>query len=260
VADEQTVDHEYDSAYRGRVQNRKVNPEFLPMYQLAYVQYNNGVKSYQAYSAEVEHFNAMASPSQQLFVSCNLPTLTADQSTAYFKLIETLSAQIQDSKTTASALPLLMQRAVAYASLQNFDDAIRDLDTYLQIDSTALLAMWQRGVCQSMKNEVDASLGIEAQLKSARVLDDFNRAAKLSPNNPYIYYDRANHFAHRREYAKAIDDYGKALAIDGNLAEAYFNRGLARILSNHKAEGIKDLSKAGELGLYDAYSVIKKYK
>uniref|UniRef100_UPI0035A1D314 tetratricopeptide repeat protein n=1 Tax=Prevotella heparinolytica TaxID=28113 RepID=UPI0035A1D314 len=61
-------------------------------------------------------------------------------------------------------------------------------------------------------------------------------------------------------YAKAIDDYTKAIQLNPDLAEAYYNRGLARIYANSKAAGIEDLSKAGELGLYDAYSVIKKYR
>ena len=50
------------------------------------------------------------------------------------------------------------------------------------------------------------------------------------------------------------------IEIDPNIAEAYYNRGLARIHQEQLDEGIADLSKAGELGLYDAYSVIKKYR
>ena len=38
------------------------------------------------------------------------------------------------------------------------------------------------------------------------------------------------------------------------------NRGLSRLYSNQQAEGVSDLSKAGELGLYSAYSIIKKYR
>ena len=44
------------------------------------------------------------------------------------------------------------------------------------------------------------------------------------------------------------------------MAEAWYNRGLARLYSSQQQEGISDLSKAGELGLYTAYSVIKKYR
>ena len=44
------------------------------------------------------------------------------------------------------------------------------------------------------------------------------------------------------------------------MAEAYYNRGMALIFKGKKDQGIKDLSKAGELGIYTAYSVIKKYR
>ena len=60
------------------------------------------------------------------------------------------------------------------------------------------------------------------------------------------------------EYSNAIDDYTRALQIDAYLAEAYYNRGLAYVKNGKKADGIRDLSRAGELGIYDAYSVIKQ--
>jgi tetratricopeptide (TPR) repeat protein len=64
----------------------------------------------------------------------------------------------------------------------------------------------------------------------------------------------------RRDYQRAIADYSQALKLNLDLAEAWFNRGLAKIYAKHVDEGIEDLSKAGELGLYQAYSVIKKYR
>ena len=62
------------------------------------------------------------------------------------------------------------------------------------------------------------------------------------------------------DFAAAIDDYTRAIAIDGNLAEAWYNRGLAYLAQKRQAEGINDLSKAGELGLYTAYSIIKRQR
>ena len=41
-------------------------------------------------------------------------------------------------------------------------------------------------------------------------------------------------------------------------AEAYFNRGLARLSQGDANRGIADLSKAGELGIINAYSIIKR--
>ena len=88
---------------------------------------------------------------------------------------------------------------------------------------------------------------------------DLSDAIRLSNNNnAYIYYNRANLHAKRKELSKAIDDYTMAIKIDNRLAEAYYNRGIARSKSGNKSAAIQDLSKAGELGLYDAYSVIKR--
>ena len=85
-------------------------------------------------------------------------------------------------------------------------------------------------------------------------------ALQRSPQNAYLYYNRGNLYAQRHDYQRAIDDYTRALQIDERLAEAWFNRGLAKIYAKKISEGIEDLSKAGELGLYQAYSVIKKYR
>ena len=57
-----------------------------------------------------------------------------------------------------------------------------------------------------------------------------------------------------------VPQHPEAIVIDQHLAEAFFNRGIARLKSNRTQEGIADLSKAGELGLYKAYSVIKQKK
>lgn len=43
------------------------------------------------------------------------------------------------------------------------------------------------------------------------------------------------------------------------MGDAYFNRGLVLIYLKDKEKGCIDLSHAGELGVADAYGVIKKY-
>ena len=64
-------------------------------------------------------------------------------------------------------------------------------------------------------------------------------------------------YVERIDYQHAVADYTKAIELDPNLAEAYFNRGLALVRLKKTQDGIADLSKAGELGIYKAYSVIK---
>lgn len=259
VADEQTVEHEYNSAWRGKVQNRKVETQLMAMYQLGFAQYDNGVNTFQAFDAEVERFNRTQAAGRQLFLSCSQRSLTQEELEENFKLVETLTQAITGKRTVAESLPLLLLRAVAYAKAQNFDDAMSDLTLCIQADSTCALAYWQRAVCQTMVNEFNASQGIDVQLKNARAMDDFNQAIRLHSGSAFLLYDRANLYAARKEYSKAIADYTAALKINPRLAEAYFNRGYARIMANQKSEGIRDLSRAGELGLYEAYSVIKQF-
>ena len=60
-----------------------------------------------------------------------------------FAYIDSLSTAIDASKRTVDVKPLLFLRAIAYCSIQNFDNAIDDLGIYLQIDSVSSLAHWQ---------------------------------------------------------------------------------------------------------------------
>ena len=259
VADEQEVEHEYKSDYRGRVQNRKTDLVFQPMYGLTFIQPQNAVKAETPFENSVDAFN-QASGSYTVYLSCDQPTVGEDRMKQTFAYIDSLSTVIDETKTTARVAPLLILRAVAYASIQNFDNAIDDLSICLQIDSTSSLAYWQRAVCQAKINEFNASEGTNVELKSANVLGDLSDAITLAPQNSYLYYNRGNLYAMRGDYQRAIADYSQAITINQDLAEAYYNRGLAKIFAKHVEEGIADLSKAGELGLYQSYSVIKKYR
>ena len=62
------------------------------------------------------------------------------------------------------------------------------------------------------------------------------------------------------DFKSAIVDYTRAIELNDRFAEAYFNRGLARIYTGNAEAGLLDLSKAGELGLFQAYSLIKRFK
>ena len=266
VEDEPEVDHEYKSIYRGRVQNREVDIDMMPMYMLSFEPYNNGVQRYQAFDSDVERLNAKKGSQHKLYVNCSRQSLDTLQIQRVFAMVDTLTARIEGTSTVRNItgkgqqqlLALLMLRSVAYASLQNYDAAATDMTTYLEMDSTLSLAWWQRAVCQSLYTMAldDSQM---KQLKIAQIKDDFAHALRLNPQSAYLYYDRANFYAKQKDYSRAIDDYTRALQIDGHLAEAYYNRGVIRIMANDRKNGISDLSKAGELGLYEAYSIIKRY-
>lgn len=259
VEDKRQVEHEYKSQYRGTIQNREVNTDLLPAYQLSYFTFSNGVRGYEAYDAEVDAFNTKEQPLRKLNVTCNQnhTKLTDVQSKQIFQLIDGLTEGIAEEKDPRAVAALKLQRAVAYAEAQNYADAIADLDDYVAAQPSSALGRWQRAVCQDMLNNFDASKGQNVGMKSAQVEGDFAEAIKLAPRKAYLYYDRGTFFAQAKNYTKAIADYTQALTLDPNLAEAYYNRGLVYYFQGNLQAAQKDLSKAGELGIYNAYALSK---
>ena len=259
VQDEQEMTHEYASEYRGRVQNRKVDMDFLPMFELAFEAPHSDVKSNVLFDHQVDAFNQMSERS--LYVNNDVSVLDERRSQTYFDYIDTLTTAIGATSDAAKKSRLLVLRAVSYAALQNYDSAIDDLCYSLQTDSSfASIVLWQRAVCQSKLNAFHASQGTNVDMKTANVLGDLSDALKRSPQNAFLYYNRGAQYAQRQDYSRAVSDFTRALDNEPGLGEAYYNRGLALLLQQRIDEGIADLSKAGEMGIYAAYSVIKKYR
>ena len=57
----------------------------------------------------------------------------------------------------------------------------------------------------------------------------------------------------------AIEDYNMAIRLYPYMGDAYLNRGLVLIYLKDKEKGCIDLSRAGELGVEDAYGIINRY-
>jgi tetratricopeptide (TPR) repeat protein len=89
---------------------------------------------------------------------------------------------------------------------------------------------------------------------------DLNRAAELCPDFAHIYYNRGNLKCLSGDMPGAIEDYTRAIELYPYFAEAYYNRGLVQIYLKDTKKGCLDISKAGELGVEQAYEVLKKYQ
>ncbi len=261
VEDEPQVQHEYKSQIRGAVQNREVEVALIPMMHLSYFTSTNGVTGYQMYDAEVDHFNATQSPLRKLLLTCSRQRkLTDVESRQLFQTIDALTAGITEEHDTKLKAALLLQRAVAYSDAQNYVDAIADLDDYIALDPGSILGRWERAVCQDLLNDYDQSKGQNVSMKAAQVEGDLAEAIKLKPRNAYLYYNRGNLFAEQGNNERAVDNYTQSLHLDPKFAEAYYNRAIVYHRMGKNAEAKHDLSKAGELGLYDAYALSKRWK
>ena len=93
----------------------------------------------------------------------------------------------------------------------------------------------------------------------SEALADMESAAALLPSFPYIQFNLGNLYCLSSRFVEAIDSYDKAIKLYPWMGSAYFNRGLVLIYLKDKEKGCIDLSRAGELGVDDAYSVIGRY-
>ena len=97
------------------------------------------------------------------------------------------------------------------------------------------------------------------QYDYADAISDMAAARDIVPDIPYIYYNLGNLYCLSAEHISSIENYTKAIELYPYMGNAYFNRGLVLIYLKDKEKGCIDLSRAGELGVQDAYGVIKKY-
>lgn len=140
----------------------------------------------------------------------------------------------------------LMNRGVLRAEMIEFISSINNTVQVLTMDDT-------KTTRARVKDKVDQ------QYDYSEAISDMSAAASLAPDIPYIYYNLGNLHCFAGEHVASIENYGKAIDLYPYLGDAYYNRGLVLIYLKDKEKGCIDLSRAGELGVGDAYGVIKKY-
>lgn len=89
-----------------------------------------------------------------------------------------------------------------------------------------------------------------------KAIAKYNEALKLF-QAPYVYYNRANAYLGKKDYANALLDYDQTIKLNKDYAEAYSQRGLIKYAMGDKT-CCDDLKKAVKLDLADADITFKK--
>ncbi len=139
-----------------------------------------------------------------------------------------------------------MNRAVLRADMIEFISSIEN--------NVQTLTMDDQGTTRArVKDQV--SMGYDY----SDAVADMRTAAGIVGDIPYIHFNLGNLLCLSSSFVEAIDSYSRAISLYPYMGDAYFNRGLVLIYLKDKEKGCIDLSHAGELGVSDAYGVIKKY-
>ena len=177
-----------------------------------------------------------------------------------------------------------LQRKQFNSALSWFDRAVEAADDDVSRDRYAryykAFYLMNRGVLKAEMIDFIASLEGNVQTLSmdtdgttrARVSDrvarsydyseaiaDIREALAILPDIPYLYFDLGNLECLSSRFVEALENYDMAIKLYPGMGDAYYNRGLVLIYLKDKEKGCIDLSRAGELGVADSYSVISKY-
>ena len=121
------------------------------------------------------------------------------------------------------------------------------------------------GNVQTLSMDTDGTTRARVSDRVARTYDyseaiaDIREALSILPDIPYLYFDLGNLECLSSHFVEALDNYDMAIRLYPGMGDAYYNRGLVLIYLKDKEKGCIDLSRAGELGVADSYSVISKY-
>ena len=241
-------DQKYDSQTRGSVQKHHQDVVNEPNVVLSYYTQDLSLRRTNYYHPLVDKINkSEILPAAMRFTSQEI-ALTAEMVDFHFAEITRLSRRIDEAPT----VELFFARAIEFAVIKDYASAVDDCtravvmaDRDMEVVICFCRACWRERM-----SEPDYEL----------TLRDYDQVLRLQPDFTFALYNKANILCAQHEYKDAINYYTQAISIDNDFAEAYFNRGLTYIFTGENEKGLSDLSKAGELGMYQAYNMITRFK
>ena len=206
------------------------------------------------------------------------------QSDNYKKAVDAFSDVLTKAKDDKLKKYCFIYRAFSYNGLNDFKNAITDLDTAIELDPNDIASYTDRGKTKAYAKDLDGakkdflfvltkdSTGEQAEAafyylgKIAYQEGQFEQSIKyydkllaLAPKDSEAYFNRAAAKGMIMDVAGSIKDYDKAIEINPNYMEAYANRGVAKInmlttkgniqpTIEQTSDGCADLKKAKQLG------------
>ncbi|HEY4194467.1 MAG TPA: tetratricopeptide repeat protein [Mucilaginibacter sp.] len=206
------------------------------------------------------------------------PVDSATRVTQLQKNIEDVTLAIKQKKSSnPTALSVLyIMRAMDESALQQYDTAIQDFSTAIEINADLKVAYWNRGLAYERVKNYDGALSdyqkaltyykndpsqavilynnIAIIQKDLRKFDEAiasdSIAIALEPRYPPAYVNRAKVYMITRKYENAIKDFNIALNANYSkqvLSNLLFGRGDAKRFLRRYKEAINDYSLAIEL-------------
>lgn len=269
AADEE---RQYESETRGSIQKRYTDVVNEPNITLSYYVQSANTQSLRRtnYShSSIDDYNSRQLLPAPLRFTVQEMALTADMVNQHFERINALSDEIDlleqiaspNSPQNTRLSAAYMARAIEFALVQDYSSAIDDATHATLLDGTLYFAYFCRANWRYKLLEYRRAMGEKTEGADFELMmRDYDYVIDHVPDFSFAYYNKANMLCLQQDFKAAIRYYTQAIEADSDFAEAYFNRGLTHIFIDEVDAGLADLSKAGELGIYQAYNLISRFQ
>jgi len=268
---------------RGKIQNRNIIVEMEPVFCLTLFPGDTLVHRLRYFNIDVDLFNRKKLSEYQITFSNIELELTRANSALVFTEIEKINRKLEKA-TKEEKENLYMLRALYYTSVLNLNNAIEDYNRVLEINPDNYLSWFNRAYSRfkmvEIIREIEAETPEQKNIQNisairvvsnqrdesqSRILDydlvkkDLEKVLEIKPNFAFAHYNLGVLNCILRDFEEGIAHFTSAIQSNPDFAEAWYNRGLTSIYLGREIEGTLDLSKSGELGIFKAYNVIKRY-
>lgn len=260
---------------RGRVQDRRDNVELQPMFVLSYFTSPTELKPSGDYIKEVAELNGTRAIRFGIQVTNREPVLDDDEDIQrHFRSVEYYNSYI--ATHTPRAVDFFA-RGMDLATLRDYEAAMVDFSRAIKLSPDFTLAYLMRAVCRlralESASDPDApapitapgrpavssmQIGLPRDMELRDVLADLDSVVSLSPSMAIAQYNRGIVLSMLDDRRGALNAFSRAIELKPDFGEAFYNRGYMYLLDGDKQRGIADLSHAGELGIVEAYSLLKR--
>ena len=186
--------------------------------------------------------------SADLFYEASRCQQQLGDSTAVLALLDSCVAMFQKPYLKEAA-PYLLIRANTEKDFGHYRQAVADLNEYEKLMAASVTDQFYFLRYQASVN------GRQYQ----QALNDIDRAITMSPRNDLYYSEKASLQVRVGLYDDAMETARQCIDIAPDHSDGYLFLGLAQCLKGQKAEGVKNLEKAYELGDKQATELIDKY-
>ena len=236
----------FDRAFDEAAEAYRLNAQPTYRQQQAFVRYvqQNYAEAYDIY----ESLFQSSLRSADLFYSASLCKQQLKDSTAQLALLDSCVAQFSRPYLKDVA-PYLLSRAQLLMDLGRHRQAVSDLNDYEEVMKAQVNSNFYY---MRFRVETEGRLFQQA-------LNDIEKAITMTPQSDLYYAEKASLQIRVGLYDEAVETAKTCIQLAPEHSDGYLFLGLAQCLKDQKAEGVKNLQKAKELGDAQADELIEKY-